>query len=120
MCDVFDRVTNAVCKIVHRVNAPLVTSTMVMHVFNAVHGRVTHVHIWRSHVDFGSQSVFSVRKVTGLHAFKEVQVLLDATVAIRTLFADTVPSTSVFLGFFRGEAADVGFTGLNELDCQVV
>ncbi len=53
----FDPVRLPVCPIVGRIDAPLVTSALMVGVANAVHDRVSQVEIGGSHIDFGPEHV---------------------------------------------------------------
>jgi hypothetical protein len=55
---------------------------------DAVHHRVAQVDVARRHVDFGAQSRASPSANSpGAHAAEQVEVLLDAAVAVRAVFA---------------------------------
>ena len=47
-----DSIALTMCKIIHRVYTPFVASAVVICMFDAVHDRVTHVHIGMSHINF--------------------------------------------------------------------
>ena len=52
--DPLDRVREAVREVVHGVNAPLVPGPVMRRFHNAIHDRIAHIQIGRSHIDFGS------------------------------------------------------------------
>ena len=53
--DALDGVLNGVCKVVQRVDAPLVALAVVLDVLDAVDGRVAHIHVGAGQVDLGAQ-----------------------------------------------------------------
>ena len=54
--DLFERIGLPVRIVVHRVDAPLVTRPMMLGVQNAVHHRIAHVQIGRSHINLRPQN----------------------------------------------------------------
>jgi hypothetical protein len=54
--DLFQRVRLAVGKIIERVDNPLVAGAMMRLAQNAIHHRIAHVQVGRSHVDLGPQA----------------------------------------------------------------
>ena len=52
-------------------------------VFDAVDGRVAHVHVGAGQVDLGTQSLFTLLELTGTHPAEQVEVLLRGAVAPR-------------------------------------
>ncbi len=69
---VLNRVRLPVRVVVHRIDAPLVTRAVVRRMQNAIHHRIAHVQVWRSHVDLGTQHTAAVRKLPVLHPHKQV------------------------------------------------
>ena len=57
-------------KIIHRVNAPFVICSVVSRMFDAIHDRVSHVHIGCAHIYLGTQYFFAVFELAMLHLFK--------------------------------------------------
>ena len=70
MGDAFDGIRDAVCIVVGRIDAPLGPCLMMLDVSDAIEHRVTHIHIWRSHVDLCTQTACSVGKLTRAHALE--------------------------------------------------
>ncbi len=65
-----DRVTVAVCEVVHRVDAPAVAGTVMVLALDPVHHWVAHVLVRRVHVDLRPQHVRSVFESAGAHPSK--------------------------------------------------
>src|ERR1039458_10587294 len=68
MRDALDGVGLAVREIVHRIDAPLVARAVMFGVQNAVHHRIAHVQVLRSHIDLGAQGTRADRKSTRLNS----------------------------------------------------
>src|SRR5690606_39674094 len=78
VCNLFDGVGLSVCKVVHWVNAPLVTRPVMVRMFDAIHDGITHVHVGVRHVYFGAEYFFSVAILTRAHCCKKFEVFLYA------------------------------------------
>ena len=102
MSDVFHRVADPMSKIVHWINAPLVTRAVVADMLNTIHGRVSHVHVGRSHVNLCTQCMLTINEFASPHAFKKRKVFVNISIAIGAVFAYAVPAPSVFACFFWG------------------
>ena len=87
MGDVLERIGLAVGVVVHGINAPFISGAVMLGVQDAVHHRVAHVQVWRSHVNFGAQNSGAVGKIAGPHAFEQLQVFFYRAVAIRAVLA---------------------------------
>ena len=74
MSDALDRIRDAVCIVVGRIDAPLGPCLMVLYMPDAIEHRVTHIHIRRSHVDFARRAACSVGKLASSHALEKLQV----------------------------------------------
>ncbi len=118
--DLLDRIRLPMGVVVHRINAPLVAGAVMRSVQDAVHHRVAHVQVGRSHVDLGAQNTRAVGKFARLHALEQVQILFDRTIAIRAVFARLGQRAAVFADLVRGEIVDVGLAVLDQLDRPLV
>src|SRR5262249_28457901 len=83
--DALNGIALAMRPVVHGINAPTIARTVMLGVQDPVHDGIPHVDIWRRHVDFGAQGARAVRKLPVLHAREEVQILLDASITVRTV-----------------------------------
>ena len=81
--DALDGVLNGVGEVVHGVDAPLVALTVMLGVFDAVDGRVTHIHVGACQIDLGTQGLFAFLELTGTHPAEQVEVFFRAAVAPR-------------------------------------
>src|SRR4030095_15256216 len=80
-----DRIRLPVRVIVHRVNTPLTTSTMMVHVENSIHHRVAEIKVRRAHIDLRAQRSRTIRKLSLFHTLKKIEILFNRTVAIRAV-----------------------------------
>ena len=67
MSDSFEIVTLSMSKVVHRIDAPPITGSMMATVDNPVHDRVTHQHIGSSHIDLSPQHPATFRELSIFH-----------------------------------------------------
>src|SRR5260370_36374267 len=107
MGDALDVITEAMRKVIHRVDAPLAASMMMLSMANAIKHRVAHPDVWRGHVDFGAQSPSPVGELCLLHASEQVQVLFQAPVAKGAVFAGPIGRPAICIGVFGGKIIDI-------------
>ncbi len=60
---------------------------MVMAATDSVHHRIAQLHVLVLHVDLGAQHPRAVGELAGAHASEQIEVLLDAAIAMRRLDA---------------------------------
>ena len=82
MADAFNRIRNTVGKVIHRVDAPLVTGLMMMDETHPVQHGITQHHKGRCHVDFSPQTGGAFRKLTIAHAGKQAQVFFNRPIPV--------------------------------------
>src|SRR5579884_276973 len=114
MRDAFDGIALAVRPIVHRINAPLVADVRMLGVQDAVHHRIAHIEVRRIHVDLGPQRPRTVGKLAGLHATKEIEILLNRAIAIGTFLA-ALEIAAILGDLFGRQIADIRLAGPDEL-----
>src|SRR5688572_10749198 len=83
--DVFNGITLSMSKVIHRVNTPGVTRTVMMCMFDTVHQGIAHVHIHMRHVYLCAQYFFAILIFSVLHLTEELQVFFHASAAVRTI-----------------------------------
>ena len=99
--DPFQRIADAVGKVVHRVDAPLASGLVMVGKLNAVQHRIAHHDKRRGHVDFRAQAGFTFGKSTAAHFFKQRQVLFHAAIAVRAIFTRLFQRAAVLTDLFR-------------------
>ena len=114
--DVFDGVALAMGVVVHGVDAPFVTSAVMLGMEDAVHDGVAELHVGVRHVDFGAQHLGAVGELAGLHAFEKVEVLLNGAVAVGAVFAGFGDGATAQSDFLLGLVVHIGKAFLDELD----
>ena len=72
-------------EIVHWVDIPGTAGTVMGRLNNPVNNRIAHMHVGGGHIDFGPENTASFIKFALVHPFKQVEVLLDGPVPVRTL-----------------------------------
>ena len=85
MRNTFQRIADAMCEVVHRVDAPLDASLVVFSKFHAVQHRIAHYDKWLRHVDIRTQAGLTFFNTTGTLFFEQRQVLFNAAVAVRAV-----------------------------------
>jgi len=101
MGDALQGIRKAMGEIIHGIDAPLVPGAVVVGLADAIEGGIAHDHIRMGHVDFGPQHMGAVFEFPAAHALEQVQVLLDAPVAIGALLprlGQRAPHGANFLG----------------------
>ena len=93
----FDSVALAVSPVVCRVDSPSVARSVVRLPPDAVHHRITHLHILVLHIYAGTQDTAALIEFTRAHPPKEVQVL-DCRARAKRAFKARLPETSSLLG----------------------
>src|SRR3546814_6502636 len=83
MGDALDRVAQRVRVVVHRVDRPGVAGVLVRDLLDPVQRRVAQVDVAAGHVDLRAQGARGVGELARAHAPEQVEVLLDAAVAVR-------------------------------------
>ena len=87
---------------------------------DAVHHRIAHVQVRRSHVDLGAQNSRAVGKFAGPHALEQIQIFFYRAVAIRAVLARLGERAAVLANFVGGQIVDVGLAGFDELHRPLV
>ena len=120
MRDALDGIRQRMGKVVHRIDAPGISRTMMMGVGDAVDDRIAHDHIRRSHVDLRAQYLLSIGEFASLHTGKQIKVLLDTAVAVRAFLARLRQRAAVLLDLLSREVIHISQALLDELDRIVI
>ncbi len=118
--DVLERVRNAVRPVVGGIDAPVVAGAVVRGVADAVHGRVAHVDVGRGHVDLRAQHVLAVGELALVHFAEELQVLLDAALAVGAVLAGLGERAAQRAHLLGGQAVHVGVAAAHQLFGELV
>ena len=103
-----NRIANAVGEVVHGVHAPSIAGALVGSVSNAINHRITHIQIWRGHINFQARHMGPVRKFSSPHASKQVYILIYRTLTVRAVFAGLRQRATGGANFLRVQRTDVG------------
>ena len=95
--------------VIHRINAPLAASAMMIHFANPIERRIAHVNVRRCHINFGAQRLRPVGKLPRSHAREQIEVLVHGTISPGTLLARNCRRAAIFDQFIGGEIAHVRF-----------
>ena len=66
----FNRIALTMGKVVHGINTPLVSGTVMLGVQDSIENRIAHEHIRRGHVYFGTEYPGPIGKLTFSHPFE--------------------------------------------------
>ena len=105
--DPLDGVAEAMREVIQRVDAPVVTTTIVMRMPDADQQWIAHDHVDVRQVDLGAQYVRAVGEFTGAHATQQVEVFLDRAIAIGARRAGRVHGATSRADFFFVLRVDV-------------
>ncbi len=103
------------CEIIHWVNAPSIPGTVMGGMGNTVDNRITHIDIWRCHVDLGSQYLLPIGELAVFHASKEIHILLNAAVPIWAFLACLSQGATHAADFLGSGIIYIGLAIFNEL-----
>ncbi len=73
-------------KVIHRVDAPLVTGLVVGLETDTVQCRITHAHKRRRHIDFGTQYTLTLFEFAVFHLLKQRQILFHRGITVGAVF----------------------------------
>ena len=115
MGDALQIIADRMGVIVHRVQAPTVSSPVVRGMADPVQGRVTQMNVRRRHVDARPKGAGAVRELALPHALEQIEVLLHGALAPWARLAGTLGHTPVLRHLFRVQVAYVGLAAADEL-----
>ena len=94
-----DRVALSVSIVIHRIDAPLVTGTMMRRMLDSIKKRIPEHHVRTRHVDLGPEDLLAVSILAVPHLTEKLQVLLHAQLSktVRNLMPETLIVLVLFL-----------------------
>ena len=116
VCDLFKRITLAVGKIIAWIDAPFVAHTVMVHAFSTIHHWVAHIHVRMRHIDLGAQYFLTIGKLARTHAFEEIYILCDRTLAKRASTARLGNRATVVTHLVKRKLLDIRVSLLDQLD----
>src|SRR5512145_3228043 len=78
MSDTLEIIALTVGKVIHGINLPFITCTMVRSLKYAIDYGITHMHIGRCHIYFSPENTGSLIKLTFIHPEEEIEVFINA------------------------------------------
>ena len=115
-----DCIRDGVGEVVHGVHAPLVARSGMFCELDPVEGGVTHVDVGAGHVQLGPQEVLAFGVFAFAHFLEELEVLLDASVAVGAVLARSGEGSAVFLDLLGSLAVNIGKALLDQVDCNLM
>ena len=113
--DALKCVLNRVCKVVQRIDAPLIALPVMVCTHDAVNRRVAQVHVRTCHVDLGTQRLGAIGKLAVAHVLEQLQVFLNRTVAVRTRLARLGQRAAVLAHFLLRQIVNICLAVLDQL-----
>ena len=83
-------------EIIHRVDYPIISRSVMFDKLHPINYRVTHKHIVIGHVNLGAQNAFTLLALTYLHFFEQAEVFLGRSLPERAVGARS--AGGAFLG----------------------
>ncbi len=118
--DSLDGILNGMCKIIHRINAPLIACILVRKVCHTIDNRITHVDVGRGHIYFGPKRLLSVRKDAVLHLLKKAKVLFHRPLTARIVLAGLRQCAAVLAHLLGCEVGHVRLSLADQLHGDLI
>ena len=120
VCDLFNRITLAMGKVVHRINTPLIASAVVVGVLDAVHEGVAHMHVRGSHINFSPKHPLTILVLPVLHALEKIKVLSNAATTEWAILSGFCWSSLQGGYLFGGTIVYISEAFLYKVNCIVI
>ena len=106
--------------VIHRIEAPLVTCTVVMSVDDTIKERVTEKHVRMCHVNLRTKHLLTFRILSSLHFTEKLEIFLYATVTVRALCSRHLHSTTAGTDFLLCLIINISETLPDEFLCPLI
>ena len=107
-------------KVIHWVNAPLITSTMMGSMSYTVNNRVTHVDVAGSHINLSTKHLFTISKFAILHTLEKIKVFFYTAVSVWAFLAWLSKSATILADFLSIQIIYESQSTLNQLYSKVI
>src|SRR5207247_425942 len=114
MCDAFNGVRLAMRIIVHGINTPVISGTMMTRMENAIHDWIAEVEVGGVHVDLGAERSRAVGELARLHAAEQVEACFHRPIAVRARLAALYIAAG-FRDLVSRQVVDVSLAVLDQL-----
>ena len=120
MCDMLNCILDRMCKIVHRINTPLVSCIVMRHMCHTVNDRVSHIDIRRCHINLCAQHLLSILEFSVFHCLEQLQVFLNGAFSVRTVLSRLCQCPSVLSDLFRSQVTHICLSFFDQFYCAFV
>ena len=120
MCYALEEVALSVSEIIHRVDFPISAGAVMGSLDYAIHDGVAEVHVRRSHVDFCAKHSGAFVKLSFVHAFEEIEILLYRPIAVRRRGAGSGGCAFLCGNLFGCLVVDICFPFFDHAYCQII
>ena len=107
MGDAFNGIRLAVREIIHRVNDPIVSGSVVFDVLHPINHRVAHQHVVMGHVNLGPQNTLTFLALACFHFLEQAKVFLRRSLPERAVGARSARRTFLRSDRIGGLVIDV-------------
>ena len=115
MCNTLDGILDGMSKVIHRVNAPFISGIVMGHMSHTIDNRITHIHVWRSHINLCAEYFLSIRIFSGFHILEQLQVLFHASVTVRAVLSRLGQSSAVLADLLCSQVTHISFSFFDQL-----
>ena len=107
-------IAQAVGEIIHRVDAPGVSGSVVGNLADPVEGRVTHMDVGRRHIDLCPKHMASIFEFPITHTLEKVQILFNGSIPEGTVASRFGQGASIFPNLLCAQAVDISLSPADE------
>ncbi len=108
--DLLHRIFDWMCKVIHRIDAPLISRVVVRHPRHPVDDRVAHIDVRRRHVNLCPEHLLSILILSVLHRLEQRKVLLYRTVPVRTVLSGLCERSPVLPDLVSSQVAHISLS----------
>ena len=108
------------CPVIGWEDDPIGAGAHVVFAANAIHNRVTHLHVLVVHIDFRAKHLLTIGELAVAHASEQSRVLLDGSIAEGAVHTGSREAAPLFRDGVGVLVIDVGKTAFDELHRPVV
>ena len=117
--DTLEIVALSVGEVIHRIAVPLGTGAVMWYLNDAVHDRVTEVHVGVGHVEFGSEHHRSLYGLWCIHLLEQPQIFLHGAVTVGAGDTRGGRCTLLLSDLLSGLLVDVGIALLDHPNGEI-
>ncbi len=118
--DPFKRIADGVGKVVHGIDAPIVSCAVMLLIQNTIHRRVTHIDVGARHINLHAKNHATLFVLALFHFFKQTKAFFHRAIPIRAIFARFGQRATIGAHFLCIELANIGKSTLDPIDRDII